>query len=351
MGAPEYKFKCPACGRPLERGDGGFSCPTCKAAYPVTDGVPVFCSTANYSDLEQGEMKRLLEDARERGWYKAVYDAFAVKKDFLYKIITDESRADWLYLLPGVSGMTVLDVGCGWGSLTVPLGRNALAVNGMDSTYDRIEFAGIRARQEGLQNVSFTCGDILNHPFEDGQFDLVVMNGVLEWVGMYGSGGTPQKLQDKALRNAWRLLKSGGILYLAIENSIGFKYLMGAPDDHTQIPDITYAPKAEADALMQKRYGMDYRIRTCTRAEYAEMLQRAGFDKQEFYYPVPDYKLPVYWVPLDDDSPFRYYIKRLKGRVYGSEMEKRVDALERSALKTNSWRDYCSSFSIIATKG
>jgi 2-polyprenyl-3-methyl-5-hydroxy-6-metoxy-1,4-benzoquinol methylase len=348
---PVYRYKCPACGKPLESGGDGFVCPACKAVYPVTDGVPVFCPTGKYNELEQEEMARLLKAAREDGWHDAVYRSFAEEKNFLYKIITEESRADWLYLLSGVSGMSVLDVGCGWGALTVPLGRNALAVNGMDSTFGRIEFARIRARQEGLENVTFTCGDILGHPFEDGQFDLVVMNGILEWVGMYGSGGTPEELQARALRNAWGLLRDGGILYLAIENSIGFKYLMGAPDDHTQIPDITYVPKAEADALMRKRYGMDYLVRTCSRAEYNAMLEDAGFKKAEFYYPVPDYKMPVYWVPIEGDSPFAYYIQKLKARVYMNEMDRRVDALERSALETGAWRDFCSSFGIIATKG
>ena len=75
-------------------------------------------------------------------------------------------------------------------------------------------------------------GNFCTFPLASEQFDLVIFNGSLEYIG---SPDSFWKTQCAAMREAARILKHGGLVYVGIENSLGLKYLLDAPDDHTGI--------------------------------------------------------------------------------------------------------------------
>ena len=66
-----------------------------------------------------------------------------------------------------------------------------------------------RFRQEELGNVKPLRSSLWILPFADSSFDVVAMNGVLEWVAT-GQSGDPREIQERALKNAFRLLRPGG---------------------------------------------------------------------------------------------------------------------------------------------
>lgn len=109
------------------------------------------------------------------------------------------------YLLPHLRpGMSILDVGCGPGSITldlaaaVPGGR----VVGIENTEAPLEAARTLAAERGDTSTVFELADALHLPYADGSFDVVHAHQVL------------QHLPDpvRALREMARVCRPGGVL-------------------------------------------------------------------------------------------------------------------------------------------
>ena len=101
-----------------------------------------------------------------------------------------------LELVPDDPALSVLDLGCGTGTLTVQLAANGRRVVGADSSPEMIERA--RAQYPGID---FRVCDALALPF-DGEFGAVFSNAVFHWIGDH----------DALLQNIRRALKPGGLL-------------------------------------------------------------------------------------------------------------------------------------------
>jgi SAM-dependent methyltransferase len=69
---------------------------------------------------------------------------------------------------------TVLDVACGPGLIVVAFARVVKHATGIDLTPAMIERARAHAREERLENVTFTVGDVQPLPYGSGAFSLVV---------------------------------------------------------------------------------------------------------------------------------------------------------------------------------
>ncbi|MBT4513968.1 MAG: class I SAM-dependent methyltransferase, partial [Chloroflexi bacterium] len=92
-----------------------------------------------------------------------------------------ESVAD--FLLPHLTpGMSLLDVGCGPGSITLGLGAVVSPGNavGVDLEPGMIEQAKAMASEAEINNVEFQVANIYDLPFDDGQFDVVFTSAILE---------------------------------------------------------------------------------------------------------------------------------------------------------------------------
>ncbi|MDA1258827.1 MAG: methyltransferase domain-containing protein [Chloroflexi bacterium] len=108
------------------------------------------------------------------------------------------------YLLPQLRpGMSLLDIGCGPGSITAGL-ANAVAPGrtvGVDSSRAAVERAVADAESAGLANIEYKTADAYGLPFSDGSFDVAHMHQLL------------QHLSDPALavQEALRVLAPGGV--------------------------------------------------------------------------------------------------------------------------------------------
>lgn len=101
-------------------------------------------------------------------------------------------------------GMTLLDAGCGPGSITLGLaGRVSPGhVTGIDTDPARIETASRGASGSGAGNVTFKVTDVIDLPFEDAYFDAVFANGLIEHLPEPRDG----------LAELKRVLKPGGVI-------------------------------------------------------------------------------------------------------------------------------------------
>ena len=69
---------------------------------------------------------------------------------------------------------------------------------------------------------------------------------------------------------------------IAIENKYGLKYWAGCKEDHT----------AAFFSGLEGYVGVE-NVRTFSKKELKEIADEVGLKKQTFYYPYPDYKLPL----------------------------------------------------------
>jgi SAM-dependent methyltransferase len=109
------------------------------------------------------------------------------------------------YLIPELrAGLTVLDVGCGPGTITVDLARRIAPghVTGIDASAEVIDKANALATEQGVQNVTFQTGDAYALGFADASFDVVHVHQTLH------------HLADPiaALREFRRVCKPGGVV-------------------------------------------------------------------------------------------------------------------------------------------
>ncbi|HVC70652.1 MAG TPA: methyltransferase domain-containing protein [Acidimicrobiales bacterium] len=87
------------------------------------------------------------------------------------------------YLLPSLRpGLSVLDVGCGPGTITVDLARRVAPgpVVGLDSAAEVVALARATTDDRAIGNLRFTVGDTYALDFDDGSFDIVHAHQVLQ---------------------------------------------------------------------------------------------------------------------------------------------------------------------------
>ena len=110
----------------------------------------------------------------------------------------------------------LLDVGCGQGRLLKLLASRAHRVVGVDIDPGARQLARAELLLAGLPNCSLRQGDMYSLPFDDGEFDTIILDDVL------ADAGEPLA----ALREARRLLQDGGrMLFLSSINGAGIERL------------------------------------------------------------------------------------------------------------------------------
>jgi 2-polyprenyl-3-methyl-5-hydroxy-6-metoxy-1,4-benzoquinol methylase len=251
----------------------------------LQDNIFVGEGTSPYSDVGAYEEQQILAQLQGADWRDVVAQWYAEARPWLYQIITNPRRSAALNLLDLESAQECLDVGSGWGQLAIPLARQA-QVHALDQTISRVRILREIARQESV-HLQYCVGDFLTFPFRPGSFDLIVMNGSLEYMGL-GHETPAWDCQLTAMRRAKELLKPMGQLYIGIENALGLKYLMGAPDDHTGVPYEFLTEKLERSN----------QIAIWPLSQYLKLFDLAGLANIETYACFPDYKIPEFIVPL-----------------------------------------------------
>ena len=178
-----------------------------------------------------------------------------------------------------LQGRSVLEIGAGCGALTRFLGECGAKVLALEGSPRRAAVAA--ARCADLDNVA-VVGDSLQHFQSAARFDAVTLIGVLEYARLFFPAADGLDPVNHMLARVRALLGPRGALLVAIENQLGLKYFAGCAEDHV----------AEAMFGIEDRYRGDGVV-TFGRAELGDRLAAAGLRAVRWWYPFPDYKLPV----------------------------------------------------------
>lgn len=149
-------------------------------------------------------------------WNSLLYDK---KHDFV-----SEYGKELLEFIPDNKEQSILDLGCGTGTLTAQLYNLGGKVIGVDSSSNMID----KAKKE-YSNIKFMVCDALDLPF-DSEWDVVFSNAVFHWISDHNT----------LLQNIHKALKSQGLLicefgasgnistiensFAEVSNELGFEY-------------------------------------------------------------------------------------------------------------------------------
>jgi len=170
-----------------------------------------------------------------------------------------------------------LEIGGGCGAITGALCDKLKKVTTVELSKRRATI--LYERHKKRENLKLYVGNLNDIPLKEKSFDYVILNGVLEYAGMFTKTQDPYK---DFLLKIKKYLKDSGKLLIAIENKYGLKYFAGAREDHT----ARYFDGIEG-------YPENHGIRTFGKKELENLIEKSGLHVKEFYYPHPDYKMPL----------------------------------------------------------
>ena len=284
---------CPHCHATLTDDDNKLTCSGCNRTYPIRRGIPDFRDKDDYwCNVSREKMQHLNRRAEETGdWLNSAREIIPEYADHFIPFY----RADSQFLWPTNKDSIILDAGSMWGGLTIPAAQFHREVYAVDKTIETLEFLKIRAEQMGFKNIRTFAAPVKSLPFADNLFDLVILNGVLEWVGLEEDtileqhwkgtrnekqvySQTPEAMQIDVLKEVRRVLKQNGCLYIAIENRYGIQYFLTYPDDHNNVRFVTFLPRFLANKISKIMGKGKYQTYIYSPGQLANLLRKSGFN-------------------------------------------------------------------------
>jgi magnesium-protoporphyrin O-methyltransferase len=130
----------------------------------------------------RGKLETYFDRTAVDAWKKLTSDAPVGRIRELVRAGRDEMRGTILSWLPtDLSGLRILDAGCGTGALAIEMARRGADVVGIDLSASLIELARSRMHEAGAGRVNFKVGDML-HPAL-GRFDhIICMDSLIHYV-------------------------------------------------------------------------------------------------------------------------------------------------------------------------
>jgi 2-polyprenyl-3-methyl-5-hydroxy-6-metoxy-1,4-benzoquinol methylase len=217
-----------------------------------------------------------------------ILNVFKEERD-IFEVLASDNRWPVLYHLSPMrrnivlpmdlsKNDSVLEIGSGMGAVTEPLAERVREV-------DCVELSKIRSltsayRNQKHKNITIHVGSFSKIKLRK-KYDVIVLIGVLEYAELYIDDPDPF---TSFLRTLHNLLKTGGRIYISIENRLGVKYLAGNPEDHWGKAYLGI------EGYNTEKKG----AKTFSKSELEQLLKNSGYGNFYFYYPFPDYKLPKF---------------------------------------------------------
>ena len=130
------------------------------------------------------------------------YKKIAKLYDTFIGPLTSGLRALGMKMFPPREGMAVLDIGCGTGAYLEHYQKAGCNVSGIDQSPSMLQVA----RNRLGESADLYMGDASNMPYQDKEFDLIVMSTVLHEM--------PRAVRSAVINEAKRTIKEDGRILL-----------------------------------------------------------------------------------------------------------------------------------------
>lgn len=301
----KLELVCPKCGITLRTEHASLRCASCGLVAPIEDGIPVFVDSPEYwgeAGISRERAQEVTRRMATEDWRAVVANHEAPEVRQYFRFASDMDRIGWHTMLSLPRTSRILDIGAGLGAMSYAMSRFYDEVFSVERVRERVDFMRLRFRQDLAANITLIRTDIDTLPFAEQSFDLIILNGVLEWLPFSKKNLNPRDAQLYYLRLARRYLKPGGILYIGIENRWSYSQLIGAPDPHAGLRFVGVLPRPIADIICRIRTGDRYRPYLYSYTGYNQLLREAGFASSVSFAAIPSYNDPKVLISLDRPS-------------------------------------------------
>ncbi len=147
--------------------------------------------------LDRGDTKRKLS--------KKEYND-AINGQLFERLSYNRNRiAPWLNSIKNLSGVEILEIGCGTGISTLALSEQGAQVTGIDVDEGSLNVAKDRMKMAGFDTeLHLMNADEIEENFKTKKFDMIIYYAVLEHMTI--------KERISSLKQAWNMLPEGGFL-------------------------------------------------------------------------------------------------------------------------------------------
>ena len=157
------------------------------------------------------------------------------------------------------------------------------------------------------------------------------------------------------LDRARHILKPGGVVYIAVGNSLALRHLLGAPDDQTGIPHIAFLQERAARTLSEMN-GSRMGAKIWSLSEYDSLLASAGLESIDTYACFPDEGRIRHMIPISDVNTFLREAgapceePQFDGNGSGAPFDEKLDALYRLLASNGIAHYFCPAYGLIARR-
>lgn len=271
---PDPDYVCPACRGDILRGADSYQCRRCGRTFPIIFDIPDFRLDSDaYLDLESERAKaaKLAERAPHLSFSELVDYYYSITDDVPATLASTYKRSIMNgpeHLLALADDLddddgTLLDAGCGSGSLLVALADSRRPVIGLDIALRWLVLCRKRLQEAGLYR-QLVCADILQPPFRERSVAAVAGIDLIEHT----------RDIELAARALAALVRPGGRLWLTVSN----RYTVG-PHPATRLWAVGYLPRRFAGRVSNALRGVDSlrHVQLTTPRQVASALKRSGF--------------------------------------------------------------------------